>query len=147
MSFQHPLQDSGGTYLLQWHGNLTKRKPTGGRVRPYRGKRAFEIGSPPTETVLGEPVVKVERVRGGGSKIRLLSCNFANVTDPSTKETKRVEIMRVVKNPASVDYDRRRIITKGAIIETSLGQARVTSKPGRDGVVNAVLLGKSSVEA
>jgi small subunit ribosomal protein S8e len=35
---------------------------------------------------------------------------------------------------------RRNIVTKGAIIETDAGQARVVSRPGQDGQVNAVLL-------
>jgi len=46
----------------------------------------------------------------------------------------------VVRNPVNVDYDRRRIITKGAIIGTSLGEAVITSRPGHNGVVNAVLV-------
>ena len=72
-------------------------------------------------------------------KLRLLSCKIANVTDPSTNITKKVEISNVVKNPANVDYQRRGIITKGAIIATPLGEAHVTSRPGQDGVVNAIL--------
>ncbi|MCE4622698.1 MAG: 30S ribosomal protein S8e, partial [Desulfurococcales archaeon] len=32
------------------------------------------------------------------------------------------------------------IIVKGAIIETTEGKAIVTSRPGQDGVVNAVLI-------
>ena len=34
----------------------------------------------------------------------------------------------------------RGIITKGALIETELGKAIVTSRPGQDGVVNALLV-------
>jgi small subunit ribosomal protein S8e len=47
-----------------------------------------------------------------------------------------------MKNPANVDYDRRGVITRGTIIETSLGVARVTSRPGQDGTVNAILVPK-----
>jgi small subunit ribosomal protein S8e len=32
------------------------------------------------------------------------------------------------------------VITKGAIIETEKGLAKVVSRPGQDGVVNAVLI-------
>jgi small subunit ribosomal protein S8e len=39
-----------------------------------------------------------------------------------------------------LDLQRRAIITKGAIIETSKGNARVTSRPGQCGIINAVLL-------
>ncbi|MFB6184110.1 MAG: 30S ribosomal protein S8e, partial [Haloarculaceae archaeon] len=44
------------------------------------------------------------------------------------------------ENPSNPNYARRNIITKGAIIETSEGRARVTSRPGQDGQVNAVLV-------
>ncbi|MEM1553260.1 MAG: 30S ribosomal protein S8e [Candidatus Bathyarchaeia archaeon] len=125
-----------------WHGDLHKRKPTGGKRRPYRGKRKFEQGSFPVETVLGEPKRKVERGRGGNIKVKVLSEKYACVTDLKTGKTEKAEILRVVKNPANVDYDRRGVITKGAIIETSLGLARVTSRPGQNGVINAILIGE-----
>jgi len=126
--------------LPQWHGGLTKRKKSGGRRRAYRGKRAFEIGGEPAETATGETRRAKSRTYGGNSKSKLLASNLANVTDPSTRVTKKVEISRVIKNPSNVDFERRSIITKGAIIETPLGQAHVTSRPGQDGVVNAILL-------
>jgi len=123
------------------HWDLHKRKRTGGKKRPWRKKRKYELGSFPTETVLGpEEVRKVERRRGGNLKVRLVKARKASVADPETGETKTVEILRVVKNPANVDYDRRGVITKGTIIETPLGRAVITSRPGQDGVVNAVLL-------
>jgi len=125
-----------------WHGDLHKRKPTGGKRRPYRGKRKFEQGSFPVETVLGEPKRKIERGRGGNIKVKVLSEKYACVTDLKTGKTEKAEILRVVKNPANVDYDRRGVITKGAIIETSLGLARVTSRPGQNGVINAILIGE-----
>jgi small subunit ribosomal protein S8e len=125
--------------MPQWHGALKKRKKTGGKKRAYRRKRSYEIGGAATQTAIGETKRKVSRVRGNNMKLRLLSCNVANVTDPSTNMTKKVEITNVVKNPSNVDYQRRGIITKGAIIATPLGEAHVTSRPGQDGVVNAIL--------
>ncbi|MGB9684339.1 MAG: 30S ribosomal protein S8e [Candidatus Bathyarchaeales archaeon] len=123
-----------------WHGDLHKRKPSGGKKRAYRGKRKFEQGSFPVETALGEPKRKIEQGRGGNIKVKVLSEKYACVTDLETGKTEKAEILRVVKNPANVDYDRRGVITKGAIIETSLGLARVTSRPGQNGVINAVLI-------
>ncbi len=123
-----------------WHGDLHKRKRTGGKRRPSRKKRRFEAGSFPTETVVGEQETKVERRRGGNLKVRLVRTNLVNVSDPSTGETKKVEILRVLRNPASVDYDRRDVMTKGTLLETPLGTARVTSRPGQSGVLNAVLV-------
>ncbi|MGB9740785.1 MAG: 30S ribosomal protein S8e [Candidatus Bathyarchaeia archaeon] len=123
-----------------WHGDLHKKKPSGGRKRAYRRKRKFEQGSFPAETLLGEPKRKVDRGRGGNFKIKVLSDKYACVTDPKSGKTEKVEILRVVKNPSNVDYDRRGVITKGAIIETSLGLARVSSRPGQNGIINAVLM-------
>ena len=77
-------------------------------------------------------------------KPRLLGATHANLSNPSTGKTEKAEILRVVKNPANVDYDRRGVITKGTIIETPLGTARVTSRPGQKGSVNAVLIPKKS---
>ncbi|WP_455368219.1 30S ribosomal protein S8e [[Eubacterium] cellulosolvens] len=125
--------------MPQWHGDQKKRKKTGGKRRAHRRKRSYEIGGAATQTAVGETKRKRSRVRGDNLKLRLLSCNVANVTDPSTNLTKKVEITNVVKNPANVDYERRGIITKGAIIATPLGEAHVTSRPGQDGVVNAIL--------
>ncbi|MBS7641046.1 MAG: 30S ribosomal protein S8e [Candidatus Bathyarchaeia archaeon] len=127
-----------------WHGDLHKRKPTGGKRRPYRGKRKYEMGSLPIETKLGEDKVKISRRKGGNIKIRLVSAKWVNVSDPETGETKRVEILRVMENPANVDYDRRGVITKGCLLETPLGIVKVTSRPGQDGVLNAVLIEKKA---
>ncbi|MCW3977291.1 MAG: 30S ribosomal protein S8e [Candidatus Bathyarchaeota archaeon] len=127
-----------------WHGRLNKRKASGGRKRANRMKRKFERGSFPTETTLGKTKKKVSRRRGGNVKIRLLRASYANVSNLSTGKTIKTEILRVIKNPANVDYNRRGVITKGTIIETPLGTARITSRPGQDGLVNAVLLQKES---
>ncbi len=129
--------------MPQSHGNQHKKKPTGGTKRAWRGKRAFETGSEPTETTLGEVKKRWVRIRGGGVKVRIASADWAVVTDHASGKTSRSKLLRVVRNPSNVDYQRRGVITKGAIVETDLGQARVTSRPGQDGVINAVLVEKS----
>ena len=63
-----------------------------------------------------------------------------SVSDPKTGKTENTEISRVVNNPANVDYDRRGVITKGTVIETKLGLARITSRPGQHGLINAILI-------
>ncbi|MCD6325213.1 30S ribosomal protein S8e [Candidatus Bathyarchaeota archaeon] len=128
--------------MSPWHSDLHKRKATGGKKRAYRKKRRFERGSFPTETVVDEPRVKLDRRRGGNIKVRLISTRWVNVSDPETGETKKVEILRVIRNPANVDYDRRNVITRGTILETPLGRVRVTSRPGQSGVLNALLISR-----
>jgi len=130
--------------LSVWHGDQHKRKASGGRKRANRKKRRFEKGFFPAETTLGKHKSRIVRKQGGTEKIRLLAVKQANVSDASGK-TSEVEILRVIKNPANVDYDRRGVITKGAMIATPLGTARVTSRPGQDGIVNAILVSKEGV--
>jgi len=125
-----------------WHGGLRKRKLTGGRKRAYRVKRNYEKGAFPAETTLGEPKRKIARGHGGNIKVKALNDKYASVTDPKSGKTQKTEILRVVRNSANVDYNRRGVITRGAEIETSLGLARVTSRPGNDGVINALLLSR-----
>lgn len=116
------------------------RKISGGKKRPHRGKRRYEIGNYPAYTMLGdEERVELERVRGGNIKVRLKQCLYVNVVSKGNI-TKRVKILRVIATPANREYVKRNIITKGAVIETELGRARVTSRPGQDGVVNAILI-------
>ena len=126
--------------MPQWHGNQRKRKKTGGKRHAFRGKRAFEMGSDAAETIVGEMRVTKSRRRGGAIKLRALAVNVANVTDPATGKSQKTEIRAVLKNPANVDYQRRGVITKGAVLDTPLGQAVVTSRPGQHGIVNAVLV-------
>ena len=123
-----------------WQGHIHKRKLSGGRKRIYRVKKKYEQRSFPAETVLGEPKRKSPRGFGGNRKVKVLSEKFASVTNSKSGKTEKSEILRVVRNRANVDYNRRGVITKGAEIETSLGLARVTSRPGNDGVINAVLV-------
>ena len=126
--------------MPQWHGDLHKRKKTGGKKHIFRGKRAFEMGSDPAQTIVGEKRISIRRGRGGRIKLAALALNTANVTDPATGKSQKTEIQGVAKNPANVDYQRRGVITKGAILDTPLGQAIVTSRPGQHGVVNALLI-------
>ena len=122
---------------MKSHARSTKKR-TGGRRRHLRKKRKHELSSAPTETRVDEPKLKVEDSQGGTVKYRAVATNVASVaTDDGTVSA---TVSDVVENPSNPNYVRRNIITKGAIIETSEGRARVTSRPGQDGQVNAVLL-------
>ena len=63
-----------------------------------------------------------------------------NVTDASTGKTSKADIDTVELNGANRNYVRRNIITKGAVVQTTLGKAKVTNRPGQDGSINAILL-------
>ena len=118
----------------------TGRKLTGARLRSNTGKKKRMLGRSATQTGIGEVKRRKVRVRGGNSKYRLFRTNEVNIIDPKTGKSFNGKISDVETNPASRDYSRRRIITKGAIIKTDLGSAKVTNRPGREGFVNAVLI-------
>jgi small subunit ribosomal protein S8e len=124
--------------MVLWHVR-SKRKTTGGKLRRHRGKRKFERGREQTETKVGERRAKMIKTRGKTVKVKLRVAQHANVIT-KTGKSKKVEIISVKENPANPHYVRRNVVTKGAIIDTKIGQARVTSRPGQDGNINAILL-------
>lgn len=124
---------------MQWHGRSV-RKETGGRVRYARSKRRSEIGSAPADALIGEDRRKIVRTMGANQKVRVLRAQYANVANPKNGEIHRVAIEAVNKNTADPNFVRRKILTKGAIIKTEIGEARIVSRPGQDGVINAVLI-------
>lgn len=125
--------------MAKWQGKSLK-KPSGGRKWPSRGKRKYELGRESVGTRIGEKRKAEISVRGRGKKTKLLSINSANVTDSETGESAKAEIYSVLENPSDPHLARRNIITKGAVIETEVGKARVTSRPGQEEALNAVLL-------
>ncbi len=124
---------------MAWHDRLTKRKKTGGRKRAYRSHRVYEQGRQPVETLFGE--VKRKEVKGISriSKIKLVKADYVNVSNPATGATENLEILDVVRNPANADYNRRGVITKGTIVRTEKGLAKIVSRPGQDGSLSAVV--------
>lgn len=124
---------------MQWHGRSVRRE-TGARTRLARGKRKAEIGKAPAETHIGEARRKFIRTHGGNRKVRALRAQYANVANPKNGEMKKALIETVEENSANPNYVRRNLLTKGAIIKTDIGRARIVSRPGQDGVINAVLI-------
>jgi len=120
--------------------NLAGRKYTGGRIIPNRTRRKYEIDRYPNEAIVGETKNVIRKVRGNNTKVAFKFANYANVSDQDTKKTTKVKILRVTKNPANKDFERRGVISKGSVLETELGPARVVSRPGQDGIVNAILI-------
>ncbi len=125
--------------MAQWQGR-SKRKVSGGRIRLHRKKRTFEIGREKQFATLGQYKNSKIRTQGNNLKMKIISTELANVVNPKTKKSSRVKIQTVVENRANPFYVRRNIFNKGAIIETELGKAKITSRPGQHGVVNAILI-------
>ena len=122
-----------------WHRRST-RTATGARLRQLRSKRKHQLGRDPTETLMGEPKRMTIDSRRKAKKTPALRLTQVNVTDPAKNVTSRAELQDVEEDPSNMDYQRRKVITRGTIIKTSKGRARVTSRPGQDGILNAVLI-------
>ena len=117
----------------------SRRKYTGKKYKHFRKKRKRELERPRIDTTVGEEKKKKQRVLGGNMKLKLFSTKFINVTDLNTNKTSKVRILRFEENLASKDLNRRHILTKGAVVETELGNVKITSRPGQHGVLNGVL--------
>ena len=118
--------------------NLATSKITGGRRHPLRTRRKYEIDRFPNEPTIGEEVTVTRKVRGKNLKTSIKTIDFVNLAINS--EVKKVKIIRVLENATNNDYQRRGVISKGAVLETKEGKCRVISRPGQHGVVNAILV-------
>jgi small subunit ribosomal protein S8e len=78
------------------------------------------------------------KIMGGNEKTTLLKANFANVSIKG--KTEKAEIKNVEETPQNKFFARENRLMKGAIVDTSLGRARVTNRPSQEGCVNVVLI-------
>jgi small subunit ribosomal protein S8e len=119
--------------------NLATSKITGGRRVPLRTRRKYEIDRFPNEAVMGQQVTVTRSVRANHVKIGLKTIDFVNLALEGGK-VKKSKILKVLENTTNNDYQRRGVISKGAVLETEDGKCRVVSRPGQHGTVNAVLI-------
>ncbi|MCK4688612.1 MAG: 30S ribosomal protein S8e, partial [Candidatus Lokiarchaeota archaeon] len=103
----------------------SKRKFTGKKYKHFKKKRKRELERPTIDTTIDDEKKKKQRVMGGNTKLKLFSSQYINVTDPNTNKTSKVRILGFESNDASKDLTRRHILTKGAVVETELGNAKI----------------------
>lgn len=121
-----------------WQGR-SKRKPSGGILRSNRKKKKSEIAREQTFTTVGKAKRLNMRVSGGNTKVRLLSGATISLTGKDGK-VKAVKMLAVIENPANPHFVQRGFVTKGAVVQTEAGKARVTSRPGQHGTLSGVLI-------
>ena len=114
-------------------------KITGGIRHPLKSRQKFQIDRYPNEALMGEQETATRKTRGNNRKTALKTVNHVNLVLPNAK-IKRSKIVRVLENQTNNDYQRRGVITKGAILETEDGKCKVVSRPGQNGVINAILV-------
>ncbi|MEK6846548.1 MAG: 30S ribosomal protein S8e [Nanoarchaeota archaeon] len=114
------------------------RKTTGGKYHANRKKRPGDIPNQENKSSLGEIKTKTIRVKGGHEKTIILKSNIANIS--TGKKTEKAEIKKVFQTPQNIFLARENRLMKGAIIQTSKGKAKITNRPSREGIVNAILI-------
>lgn len=114
------------------------RKITGGKYHKLRKTKKFERIGQEKHSLLGETKRKIVRVLGGNNKTFILKTNEVNIMEKG--KAKRAKIINVEETPQNRFLARQNRLVKGAIIETSMGKARITNRPTQEGHVNAVLL-------
>ena len=119
--------------------NLKTSKITGGKRHPLKTRQKFDIDRYPNEALMGEQETATRKTRGNNRKTALKTVSHVNLVLPDTKII-RTKITRVLENQTNNDYQRRGVITKGAILETEDGKCKVISRPGQCGIINAVLV-------
>ncbi len=116
------------------------RKISGGKYHRLRKNKFFERLVQERQVALRPTKRKILRIKGGNKKPILLASDEANVLNPKTKKTQKVKIKNVVQTPQNVFLARQNRLMKSAVIETSLGKARITNRPSQEGHINAILI-------
>ncbi|ODS42257.1 MAG: hypothetical protein MSIBF_02670 [Candidatus Altiarchaeales archaeon IMC4] len=118
--------------MVQYHGRITRAGK----------KRSYAMGGEFPDTKVGETKKKTIRERSGSIKEKMVYAQYANVMFKNGAKPKKCKIVSMVSNPVSADLTRRKVITRGAVIEVDDGgknfKAKVTSRPGQVGAISAV---------
>jgi len=116
------------------------RKISGGRYIKRRKKKAYEKPGQRRIVKLGDQKSKSKRTMGGNKKTFLLKGKIINVKIKN--KSKKIEIKNVLKTPSNRFLARQNILTKGTIVETELGDVKITNRPTQEGMINGILLEK-----
>ena len=114
------------------------RKLTGGRYLFSRKKKMYEKPGQRRITKLGEDKRKSKKVMGGRRKTFLLKVKTINLQDNG--KIIKAEIKNVLETPSNRFFARQNILTRGTIIETTKGKAKITNRPTQEGIVNGILI-------
>lgn len=126
--------------MQQYHQPQTKRvrSGTGGARNKFSDKRLVHVGGVFAATrVATQEKRKKVRMRGGRKRVTLQKALYVNLSKQG--KIVRTRLLRVLESH-DPEYVRQNILTKGAIVETELGKARITNRIGQDGIVNALCL-------
>ncbi|MEK6889248.1 MAG: 30S ribosomal protein S8e [Nanoarchaeota archaeon] len=114
------------------------RKISGGKYHKQRKRKLFERPSQERHAILGEVKSKKLRVRSGKLKTILLKSDIANIIIKG--KAQKAKILNVIETPQNRFYARQNRLLKSALIQTSLGKAKITNRPTQEGQINAILI-------
>ncbi len=114
------------------------RKISGGKYTAQRKKKKREISGQKRIVKLGEEKRKKLRTLGGNIKIVHFRGKIINLKDKN--KIKKTEILNVIQTPSNIFLARQNILTKGTIVETPLGKAKITNRPTQEGMINGILI-------
>src|SRR3989344_393697 len=117
----------------------TGRKISGGRYKARRKRRITDRIGQEIKVKLGDTKRKSRKIRGGAKKVVLFSEKIINVKLQNGK-TQKTEITNVLETPSNKFLARQNVLTKGTIVETALGKAKITSRPTQHGIVNGIII-------
>lgn len=114
------------------------KKISGGKYIKSRKKKKCERLGQERIVKLGEDKRKTTRVEGGHKKTALLKGEIINVKIKD--KTHKLKIKNVLETPSNRFFARQNKITKGTIVETEKGKAKVTNRPSQEGNINGILV-------
>ena len=105
--------------------SLHKRRATGGKQKPWRKKRKYELGRQPANTKLAQtPDVRVVRCRGGNKKFRALRLDTGNFSWGSENTTHKTRILDVNYNASNNELVRTKTLVKNAVVSVDAAPFR-----------------------
>ena len=114
------------------------RKISGGKIIKRKKRKKYEKPGQLKTVKLGEEKKKTVKKRGGNKKTFLLRGKSINLKIKG--KIKKTEIKNVIETPSNRFLARQNIITKGTIVETELGKAKITNRPTQEGNINGILV-------
>lgn len=114
------------------------RKITGGKYHKQKKQRLYERSGQPRHATLGETKTKQIRMRAGRMKTIILKTDTINIM--VNGKAKPAKIINVIETPQNKFFSRQNKLLKSAIVETSLGKAKITNRPNQEGQVNGILV-------
>src|SRR6056297_3375520 len=116
---------------------VTKKgiKITGGKQNKQRKRKKNERERQKRTAKLSEEEKrKTKKARGKNIKTFLLRAKFINIKnlDDKKEKGKKLEIKNVLETPSNRFLARQNILTKGTIVQTESGKARITNRPTQE---------------